>query len=295
MSLMDISPWIVRAREIIEHALESAIADGPDTVPELRAAMRYSLLAGGKRLRPLLVLASARAAGGDEGDALPAALAVEMIHTYSLIHDDLPAMDDDELRRGRATNHVVFGEAMAILAGDALHTLAFETVAHAALPADRVRAMVATLARAAGPEGMCGGQVLDLLQEGRPADERRVERIHELKTGALLAASFRLGAEAVGAAAEIVARLESCGRHTGLAFQIQDDILDETASTEALGKTAGKDKAANKATWPAVFGLERARGEVRRQTDAALAALVPLGAAAESLAALVSRAANRQQ
>ncbi|MBP7147208.1 MAG: polyprenyl synthetase family protein [Acidobacteria bacterium] len=254
--------------------------------------MRYSALGGGKRLRPLLVLAACRACGGDEEQALPAALAVEMIHAYSLVHDDLPAMDDDELRRGRPTTHVAFGEALAILAGDALQSRAFEMLARAR-PAERVAAQLAVLARAAGAPGMAGGQALDLLAEGRDVDEAGVEAIHRLKTGALLTACFRLGALAAGAPAPVVETLTAAGREIGLAFQIQDDVLDVTASTAELGKTAGKDQRASKATWPAVVGLDESRRRATELLASALARLAPLGPTAHPLVRLARQSVER--
>jgi geranylgeranyl diphosphate synthase type II len=281
-------------RQLIESELERSIVAAEDLPGRLREAMRYPLLAGGKRLRPLLTLAACESAGADARHGLPAALAVEMIHTYSLVHDDLPAMDDDDLRRGRPTCHVVFGEAMAILAGDALHTLAFETLAGADAPPARIARQVRTLAVAAGAAGMAGGQALDLLHEGAEPTLDLVERIHRLKTGALLAACFRLGAEAADAPAEQVARLDAIGRCVGLAFQIQDDILDETASTAELGKTAGKDRQAGKLTWPAAIGIEAARTRARGLLAEARAGLEALGARTAALDVLVGRAVDRR-
>ncbi len=278
--------WRARVDGYLAARLAIPAGDGS---PELQEAMRYAVLAGGKRLRPLFVLGAALAAGGEPEAALPFAAAVEMIHAYSLVHDDLPAMDDDELRRGRPTVHVVHGEALAILAGDALQSLAFETLAEAAVPPGRVVAALRILGRAAGARGMAGGQALDLLSEGLPATEELVARIDRLKTGALIAASFRLGAEAAGADPEVAGRLEAAGAAAGLAFQVQDDILDATASTEQLGKTAGKDARQDKATWVAAVGLAEAR---RRAADAFARTrelLEPLGPPAETLRRLVAR------
>jgi geranylgeranyl pyrophosphate synthase len=280
--------------ERIENTLASAVRRD-DGVRELWDAMGYSLLAGGKRLRPLLALASCHAASGDAERALGPAASLEMIHAYSLIHDDLPAMDDDDLRRGQPTNHVVHGEAMAILAGDALHTLAFETLARAPLPADARAELVGLLARAAGAAGMAGGQALDILHEGGTFDEALVDRIHTMKTGALLVASFEMGAVAAGATDEARDELVAIGRATGLAFQIRDDILDETASTEALGKTAGKDRATGKATWPAVVGLEEAERRCANLLDEAARRLQRFGERGEALASLVRRAVQRSR
>ena len=268
-------------------------APGEDAEPRLLEAMRHAVLGGGKRIRPLFVLAAARAAGGAIDEALPFGAAVEMIHAYSLVHDDLPAMDDDELRRGRPTVHVAFGEAMAILAGDALQSLAFETLAAAPVPPERIVAGLATLSRAAGFAGMAGGQALDLLSEGRPVTVELVARIDRLKTGALIAASFRLGAEAAGAPRELADRLESAGRAAGLAFQVQDDVLDVTASTEQLGKTAGKDAARDKATWVAAVGLAEARRRAAEAFAETRELLAPLGPEADPLRRLVARVEAR--
>jgi geranylgeranyl diphosphate synthase type II len=220
--------------------------------------MRYSVFAGGKRLRPALVLLGVRASGGIEEPVLPAAAAVEMVHTYSLIHDDLPSMDDDDLRRGQATCHRVFGEAIAILAGDALHTLAFETLG--AFP-DPVRAvaMVRDLARACGTRGMVGGQAADLEAEGKAPDVAVVEGIHRRKTGALIAASLRLGALASGAPEAVLRALGEYGDRVGLAFQVVDDLLDEEGLRQDLGKTPGKDRLRGKMTYPAAVGMEASR------------------------------------
>jgi len=282
--------WRARVDGYLAARLASPVGDGS---PELLEAMRYAVLGGGKRLRPLFVLAAARAANGDPDAALPFAAAVELVHAYSLVHDDLPAMDDDELRRGRPTVHVVHGEAMAILAGDALQALAFETLAEAPLPPERIVTALRTLGQAAGALGMAGGQALDLLSEGRPPTEELVARIDRLKTGALIAASFRLGAEAAGASAELAARLEAAGRSAGLAFQVQDDILDATASTEVLGKTAGKDAAQEKATWVAAVGLAEARRRAAEAFAETRELLGPLGPPAEPLLRLVARVEAR--
>jgi geranylgeranyl diphosphate synthase type II len=227
------------------------------------------------------VLLGARASGGDEESVLGAACAVEMIHTYSLIHDDLPAMDDDDFRRGRPSCHKRFGEAVAILAGDALNTLAFAVLASTAPDPGRATALVVELCRAAGTEGMVGGQAADLAGEGVAPTLEAVRSIHERKTGALLAASLRLGALAVGAEAQTIARLTEYGRRMGLAFQIVDDVLDEAGEAAEMGKTVGKDRARGKLTYPAAIGLDASREEARRllaEADAAVA-----GSAAEEL------------
>lgn len=259
----------------------------------LREAMAHSLLAGGKRLRPILAVRSAEAVGGTEADAMPAAAAVEMIHTFSLIHDDLPAMDDDELRRGRPTLHVHAGEAMAILAGDALSSLSFELLA--ARTADPVLAAALVGELASGCNDMIAGQVDDTLPEAddpaTPLD--RLERIHRNKTGALLRASCRMGALCGGADDGQLTAISEYAEAVGLMFQVVDDLLDVTQSSQQLGKTAGKDAAQGKLTYPAVLGLDRTRAEIARLQAAAHAALGPLGASAGSLAALCDHMAAR--
>ncbi len=276
-----------------EERLAAALPPEGGPVAPLPEAMRHAALAGGKRLRPLIVLASCHAADGEVAAAFPAALAVEMIHTYSLVHDDLPAMDDDDLRRGRPTVHVAFDEPTAILAGDALHTLAFETLAGSTLPPACVVAQVRVLARAAGALGMAGGQQLDLLAEGRPATEPLVAEIDRRKTGALFSAAFELGGIAADASGIMLDVLRRIGDDVGLAFQIQDDLLDVTATTADLGKTAGKDAAAGKVTWPAAVGAVESRRRVRELLDRALAAIEELGPGADTLALLVRRTAER--
>ncbi len=261
-------------------------------------AIEYSLLAGGKRLRPALVLESFAACGGaaaaaQDGSALAAAAAIELIHTFSLVHDDLPAMDDDDLRRGRPTNHKVYGEAMAILAGDAMVTLAFEVLATDA-SADVAPRLVVELARAAGPVGMIGGQVLDMEGEGRSLAMEELRRLHRMKTGALLTAACRMGAIAAGAPAGQVDALTRYGDALGLAFQIVDDVLDVTGTPLQLGKATGKDRGKGKNTYPGLLGLDQSRAEARRQLDVALAAIDPLGPAAAGLRSLAEFVVVRQ-
>jgi geranylgeranyl diphosphate synthase type II len=234
--------------------------------------MRYSLFAGGKRIRPILCIEAARTISDEPCGVAACACSLELIHTYSLIHDDLPALDNDDYRRGKLTNHKVFGDAMAILAGDALLTLAFEVLSKLAAPAERRARLVAELATAAGTAcGMIGGQVADLEGEGKPPDAALLETIHRAKTGALLRASLRMGAIYAGATEAQYAALSCYGEHVGLAFQIVDDILDVEESSEALGKTAGKDAQQQKITFPAVYGLEISRSmaeeECRRAHD----------------------------
>jgi len=260
----------------------------------LHKAMRYSVFAGGKRLRPILALAAAEACGGAIEAALPHACAVECVHTYSLIHDDLPCMDDDDLRRGRPTNHKVYGEGIAVLAGDALLTIAFEILSHAK-PTRRydMTTLVRELATAAGPQWLIAGQVLDLEGEGKPTSAKDLKFIHESKTAALLTASIRLGAMSANAPDAKLEALTDFGRALGLAFQVIDDILDVTQTSEKLGKSAGKDVAAQKATYPAVFGLEKSRAEAQRLTQAARTAVKPFGKNSGALLALADYLLNR--
>lgn len=241
---------------------------------DLYDAMNYSLLAGGKRIRPILTLEACRLCGGDPESALPFACAVEMIHTYSLIHDDLPCMDDDDLRRGRPTNHKVYGEATAVLAGDGLLTAAFEVMStQQALPAERALLGVATLAAAAGGQGMVGGQVLDLAGEGHFLSEDDLHEIHSLKTGAMIMAAADLGCIAAGATEEQRQAVRTYARALGLAFQIKDDMLDVEGSTEEFGKPVGSDAANEKSTFVTLKGLECCRAEVQKLTAQAVAAL----------------------
>ena len=264
------STFLGEAVTLAEAALESVLPAADTPPASLHEAMRYAVLGGGKRVRPALVLAACRACGGEDAACTPAMAAIELLHTYTLVHDDLPAMDDDDLRRGRPTCHVVYGEATAILVGDALQTLAFEAVAGVSAAA------VAALARAAGSRGVVGGQQEDLDAEGAPVDDspacrERLERIHRGKTAALIRASCELGALCAGAAADTVARAAAFGESAGLAFQEIDDILDATADAEALGKTPGKDAASGKLTWVAVHGLEAARETADRLRPEAVA------------------------
>jgi len=274
-------------RIITEHVAALRAADPGHS--RLIEAGVYSLTQGGKRLRPILVLESCAVCGGQPTAAHAAALAVECIHTFSLIHDDLPAMDDDDLRRGQPTSHKVFGEALAVLAGDWLSLHAFRLLAEARLPvtADLVAALPA------GSLGMVEGQGADIAGEQRPPATDLVEYIHRHKTAGLIEACCRLGALSAAADAEAVAALGRYGRHLGLAFQIVDDVLDETSTTAALGKRAGKDAAVSKQTYPAVFGRDASRAQARREVDAATAALAPFGAAAQRLCELAEVVVTR--
>lgn len=271
----DLQGWLAEQRRSVEAALEKALEGlRGQTQPTLFEAMRYSLMAGGKRLRPILALASARAVGGRaEGAALDFACALEMVHTYSLVHDDLPAMDDDDLRRGRPTNHKVFGEAMAILAGDALLTEAFGLLASGPEP---VRAQLcAALAAAAGARGMVGGQADDIRDEpGRTLEA--LESIHHRKTGALISVACAGGALAGGGSEEAVERLRRYGLHLGLAFQIQDDVIDVSGDPEKMGKSQGRDAQLGKATYVTLLGLEASRERARAEVRAAREQVAPL-------------------
>jgi geranylgeranyl diphosphate synthase type II len=261
----------------------------------LHRAMRYSLFAGGKRMRPILCLGAAEACGGKIGAAMPAACALECIHTYSLIHDDLPCMDDDELRRGRPTTHKVFGEAVAVLAGDALLTIAFEILAETReTKRHRLPDFFVEMTKAAGSLFLIGGQVADIEAEGRKTSPEELLFIHRGKTAAMIAASLKLGAMSANASASDVKALEKFGENLGLAFQIVDDILDITQTSDKLGKSAGKDVAAGKATFPAVFGMEESRKEAARLTKKARKSLEPLGERAPFLHAMADQLLGRE-
>lgn len=271
-------------RIMIEKALEEILPPGNAPPSLIHRAMRYSVFAGGKRLRPILCVESARMFAEDASAAVPIACALEFIHTYSLIHDDLPALDNDDLRRGKPTCHKVFGEAMAILAGDALLTLAFETLARPpAAPARRVR-IISEIAIGAGTiNGMVGGQVADIEAERKPVDESGLEYIHRSKTAALIRSAVVAGAIAGGAPDEDVERLRRFGENIGWAFQVVDDILDVEESSASLGKTAGKDRAQQKATYPALYGLEKSRAIAADLEGRALAELDSYGDQAQNL------------
>ena len=292
---MDLNAYIAERGDLIDKALRRYLPSASTQPPTLHKAMRYSVFAGGKRLRPVLSLAAAEACGEDPEAALPMACAVECIHTYSLIHDDLPCMDDDDLRRGKPTSHKVYGEGIAVLAGDALLTVAFEILA-AAPPTPRYPAseMIAELAEAAGSRRLIAGQVMDLESEGKPATRRQLEAIHSNKTAALLTAALRLGGMSANATPRRLDALTRFGRALGLAFQIIDDILDVTQSSEKLGKSAGKDVAAAKATYPSVIGLEESRREAARLTSAAGNALSVFGKQADPLRALADYLLGRE-
>ena len=266
----DFSDWLNNTAAAVNTALDHLLPPAGEPPQKLHEAMRYSLFAGGKRLRPALCIAAAEACGGNAGDAINAAAAIEMLHTYTLIHDDLPAMDNDELRRGRPTCHIQFDEATAILAGDALLTLTFEILAD--IP-QHAQALIRELARATGSRGVIGGQAVDIESEGKPPNAETVQYIHRNKTAALIRASCVMGGICAGATEKQLEQLAAFGENTGLAFQLIDDILDEIADARELGKNTGVDKARGKLTWPAVYGLEQTRADAATLEQTALAAV----------------------
>ena len=285
-------------RQAVDEALDRALPPDSAWPGTLHRAVRYSLFAGGKRIRPVLVLAAGEAVGGAREELMPLACAVEMVHTYSLVHDDLPAMDDDDLRRGQPTSHKVFGEAIAILAGDALLTRAFHLLAEVPEAWDdtRVRRRLraaAVLGEACGTTGLIGGQVMDLESEGRAIGADDLECLHRAKTGALLSACVRGGAILGGAGAADLERLSRYASSIGLAFQVVDDVLDATEDAQRLGKTAGKDEAARKATYVSVHGLDEARALAAALRQEALEAIAPLGPRGELLAAIARLIVDR--
>jgi geranylgeranyl diphosphate synthase type II len=281
---MDIRAYWKSRQAEFEKALDRALPKAKETPVTIHQAMRYSLFAGGKRLRPILVLAAAETLGGPRSAALPLACAVECIHTYSLIHDDLPCMDDDDLRRGKPTSHKVYGEGIAVLAGDALLTIAFELAAQVPgwkryTTADVIR----ELAHASGSRALIAGQVIDLECEGKKISPKQLATIHQCKTAALITSSLRLGAMSADASPAQLKAITQFGLALGLAFQVIDDILDITQTSEQLGKSAGKDLAAEKATYPSILGMARAQKEAERLTHLARTSLKPLGKKADIL------------
>ena len=292
---MDLKRYLASRQKLIDRALDRYLPKESVKPATIHKAMRYSLFAGGKRLRPILCLAAAETCGGKIDNALPLACAMECIHTYSLVHDDLPSMDNDDFRRGRPTCHKVFGNGIAVLAGDALLTIAFEIVSRAR-PTRRynMSILLREIAVAAGSRKLIAGQVADLQAEGKKTTAVQVRYIHESKTAAILAASVGLGAMSANANPKQLGAITRFGRALGLAFQIIDDILDVTQTTEKLGKSAGKDIAARKATYPAVFGLERSRAEAKKLTRQAHAALSIFGNKAEALHALANYLLERE-
>lgn len=288
-TIFNLNDYLQQQKAAVEQALDRSIAIArPEKIYE---AMRYSLLAGGKRLRPILCLATCELTGGTQEMAMPTACALEMIHTMSLIHDDLPAMDNDDFRRGKPTNHKVYGDDIAILAGDGLLAYAFEYVATQTknVAPENILRVVACLGRTVGAAGLVGGQVLDLESEGKTdITAETLSFIHTHKTGALLEASVVSGAMLANAPAEDIARLSQYAKDIGLAFQIIDDVLDITATDEQLGKTAGKDLQAQKATYPSLWGLEKSQQKARELVDNAIAQLSIYGTKAEPLRAVAN-------
>ncbi|MDD5722383.1 MAG: polyprenyl synthetase family protein [Syntrophales bacterium] len=269
---ISLEEYLETRKEIVDRALGRYLPEESGPLSEICEAMRYSLFAGGKRLRPVLCMASAETVGGNEQTVLPFACAIEMIHTYSLIHDDLPSMDDDDYRRGKPTNHKVFGEGVAVLAGDALLTEAFRLLSavHPGISPETTLSIIREIATAAGFKGMIGGQVADLRAESKEVDMGQVQYIHTHKTQALITVSIRAGALIADAGEDDLSALSEYGKKTGLAFQIADDILDIESCREVLGKDTGSDEGRGKATYPALIGLEESRKEMRRLVEGAL-------------------------
>jgi geranylgeranyl diphosphate synthase type II len=292
---MNLRDYLAHQQQLVEAELDRLVP--PESAPPetIHRAMRYSLFAGGKRIRPILCMESAYAAGGEIDGVTACACSLELIHTYSLIHDDLPALDNDDYRRGKLTNHKVFGDAMAILAGDSLLTLAFQVLAQLPAADDRKTRLIAELATASGTVGgMIGGQVADLEGEGKTPTAELLESIHRAKTGALLRASLRMGTIYAGASDEQYGALSCYGEHIGLAFQIVDDILDVEESSAALGKTAGKDAAQHKITFPAVYGLETSHRMAEEECARAHQVLAPFGERAARLHELADHIVRRK-
>ncbi len=286
---MDLTEYLKSRQRLIDRALDRFLPEETEAPPTIHKAMRYSLFAGGKRLRPILCLAAAEGCRGKATAALPLACAMECIHTYSLVHDDLPSMDNDDFRRGRATCHKVFGDGIAVLAGDALLTVAFEIAARTRQTRRYSMAeILREIAIAAGSRKLIAGQVADLEAEGKKVSRDELRYIHENKTSAMITTSIRLGAMSANADARRLRALTKFGHSLGLAFQVIDDILDVTQTSEKLGKSAGKDVAAQKATYPAVIGLDASRAEARRLTSAAQGALKIFGREAEPLRELAN-------
>ncbi len=294
---MNAERYLEHRKLMVDAELEKILSGNGQTPPELLEAMRYCLLAGGKRLRPILALAAAEALGGRPEEIVREACALELLHTYTLIHDDLPSMDDDDFRRGRPSAHKVFGEAIAILAGDALQAEAFAILAGSTHhpPATMIEA-IRLIAEACGPRGIVGGQVVDILSEGKPVSMETLEYIHQHKTGCLITASVMLGAllaRTDRTPRHHLTAIETYGRAIGLAFQVTDDILDVTGSSETLGKVVGVDEKRGKATYPAVVGLERSREIQNRLYHDALAALESFGRSADPLRHIARRIVER--
>jgi geranylgeranyl diphosphate synthase type II len=297
MPQMDLKQYLHERKNLIDKSLQTYLPPEDQYPPLLHRAMHYSVFAGGKRIRPILHLGIVDAAGGDIEACVPFACALELIHTYSLIHDDLPAMDDDDLRRGKPTNHVVFGEAMAVLAGDALLTEAFrlmcrEEILQRVDPAALLRA-VYELAHAAGSQGMVGGQAMDIDSEGKDVEPEILDYIHAHKTGALIRASVRTGAILSGVSSEVLDSLSRYGEALGLAFQIRDDLLNVVGDIERLGKAVGTDASRGKITYPGLHGVERTRQRLGELVDESLGALSSFDDRAEPLREIARYMATR--
>lgn len=285
--MIDFLNELKKRAALVEEALEAMLPESNKYPPLIHQAMRYSVMGGGKRLRPVLVMAGAEAAGGQASDVLPAACAFELIHTYSLVHDDLPAMDNDDYRRGKLTSHKVFGEAAAVLTGDALLTLAFQLLAENKGAPENILRVIHEAAVGAGTFGLIGGQVVDTLSEGAAIDEDTLLYIHRHKTGALYKISVRAGAILAGARDDQLAALTEYAENLGLAFQIKDDLLDIEGDEQKIGKPVGSDTKNNKATYPALFGLHESQVRARQAADSALAALQSFGDEADFLRSMV--------
>jgi geranylgeranyl diphosphate synthase type II len=295
---MNLQDYLRDKAMVVENALQTLLAPADSTPSPLHEAMGYSVFAGGKRLRPIMVMAAAETAGGRGANVIEAACAIELIHTYSLIHDDLPAMDDDDYRRGRLANHKVYGEAIAILAGDALLTKAFEILAGCRVPGGNgalLQQVIMEVAVAAGPGGMVGGQTVDIVSAGKDIDSATLRYIHRHKTGSLLRAAVRVGALLSGAVPRTLDALTKYGEEFGLVFQITDDILDVMGDSTKMGKPVGTDTKKGKATYPALFGLREAKRMAREGRDRALEALETCGPRAEPLRQLVCTLLEREK
>ncbi|MDG1893121.1 MAG: polyprenyl synthetase family protein [Verrucomicrobiota bacterium] len=292
--VFDLRKYLDGSRRLVDRALSGFIPEESARPQTIHQAMRYSIFAGGKRMRPALCLAAAEACGAEREPAIPLACAMECIHTYSLIHDDLPSMDNDDLRRGKPTNHKVFGEGVAVLAGDALLTQAFE-IAMEWKTTERYahRDVVLEIAKAAGSRELIAGQVADAEAEGAPITLAQLKYIHECKTASLLSCCVKLGGMSANCTSVHLEALSHFGYHVGMAFQVIDDILDVTQTSEQLGKTAGKDEIAKKATYPALIGLQRSRDEAAKFTQQAFDALAPLEDKAVALQAIAKYLLNR--
>ncbi len=292
----DLKSYLALQRNLVESALDRFLPDTQTRPQALHESIRYSVLAPGKRLRPILVIASAEAVGGTAAQVLPAACALECIHVFSLIHDDLPCMDNDDYRRGRLTNHKVYGDAMALLAGDALLALAFQLAAQnmQGVSPQNVLNTLGMLAEATGAGGMVGGQVVDMESQGHEIDRETLRYIHAYKTGALLTASVAAGASLAGGSESQLESLTAYGRNIGLAFQIADDILDVTGDEAKLGKPVGSDEERDKATYPKLYGLEESRRRAQAEVDAALEQLQSFDAKAEPLRAIARYIVERE-